>query len=104
MNKTFPTLLAVVCGAVFTYVDSRPNWDDTGITAIAILLTCGVFAFASPHRWWIWAIAIGMWIPLVGIVRTQNIAAILALVVALIGAFLGMLLRNGMSRTRAISS
>lgn len=104
MNKTFLTLLAVFCGAAITYVDSRPNWDDTGITAITILVTCAVFAFSAPKRWWLWAIAVGIWIPLFAIVRIQNFAAVLALVVAFTGAFLGMLIRNGISGTRAISS
>lgn len=103
MNKIFLTLFAVFCGAAITYVDSRPNWDDTGITALAIFVTCGVLAFTSPHRWWLWAIAVGIWIPLFEIIRTQNFAAILALVVAFIGAFLGMLVRSVMSSKAVIS-
>ena len=103
MNKTFLTLLALCFGAAITYVDSRPNWDDTGITALAILLTCGVFSFISPSRWWLWAIAIGLWIPIIGIARTQNVAAILALVVACIGALLGMAIRNVISAKQATS-
>ena len=102
MNKTILALIAVFCGAAITYVDSRPTWDDTGITAIAILLTSGVFAFSSPQRWWLWAIPVGIWIPMFGIVRTQNFAAVLALVVAFTGAFLGMVIRNGIVGTRAI--
>ena len=103
MNKTLLTVLAVCCGATITYVDSRPNWDDTGITAGAILLTCGVLAFLSPRQWWLWAIAVGVWIPLLGLIRTQNFAAILALVVAFIGAFLGMLVRSVVTSKPAIS-
>ncbi len=97
MYKTILLLVAVCFGAVITYIDSRPNWDDTGITAMAILLTCVAFAFFAPNRWWLWAIAVGLWIPVLGIVRTQNFAAILALVIAFIGAFLGMLIRNAVS-------
>ena len=96
MNKPFLTLLAFCFGAAITYVDSRPNWDDAGITAFAILATCGVLAFLSPSRWWLWAIAVGVWIPIIGIARAQNFAAILALVVACIGALLGMSLRISM--------
>lgn len=103
MNKVFLPVLALFCGATLTYVDSRPNWDDTSITALAIFVTCGVLAFAAPHRWWLWAVAVGIWIPLWEIIRTQNFAAILALVVAFIGAFLGMLVRNVMLSKAAIS-
>ncbi len=103
MNKSFLTLLALFCGATITYIDSRPNWDDTGITAIAILLTCGVFAFLSPSRWWLWAIAVGLWIPIIGIARSQNFASILALVVACMGALLGMSIRYGITNKPAAS-
>ena len=101
MNQTLLAVLALCCGAAITYVDSRPNWDDSGITALALLLTCGVFAFLAPSRWWLWAIAVGLWIPVIGIARTQNFAAILALVVAFIGALLGMLFRSGISNKPA---
>lgn len=104
MKKLFLTVIAVCCGAAITYVDSRPNWDDTGITAIAILVTSGVISFLSPNRWWLWAITIGIWIPLLAIIRAQNFAAILALVVAFFGAVLGMLIRNRISVIRTTSS
>ena len=103
MDKVFLPVLALFCGTTITYVDSRPNWDDTGITALAIFVTCGVLAFTSPQRWWLWAIAVGIWIPLLEIIRTQNFAAILALVVAFIGALLGLLVRNVMSSKAAMS-
>ncbi len=103
MNKTFLTLLALCFGAAITYVDSLPNWDDTGITAMTILLTCGVFSFLSPSRWWVWTIAVGLWIPIIGIARTQNFATILALIVACLGALLGMSIRNGISNKTAVS-
>ena len=98
--KTFPLVLglAILCGAAITYIDSRPSWDDTGITAGAVLLTCAVFAFLSPSRWWVWALAIGFWIPAVGILRANNYASLLAIAVALIGAVVGMALRNGFFR------
>ncbi len=104
MKKLFLTVIAVCCGAAITYVDSRPNWDDTGITAIAILVTSGVISFLSPYRWWLWAIAVGIWIPLLAIIRAQNFAAILSLVVAFLGAVLGMLIRNRISVMRTTSS
>ena len=55
MYKALLLMFAVGCGSVIAYIDSRPNWDDTGITAMAILLTSGAFAFAAPIRWWLWA-------------------------------------------------
>ena len=100
--KTFPyfflVVLAILCGAAITYIDSRPTWDDAGATAGAILLTSAVFAFLSPSRWWVWILAIGFWIPAVGILWANNYSSLLALAVALIGAVVGMAFRNGLFR------
>jgi hypothetical protein len=90
-------LVAMLAGATITYIDSRPNWDDTGVTAGAILLTCGILALLSPSRWWVWAFAVGSWIPLFGIVRTHNYGAVLALVVAFLGALSGVGIRHLLS-------
>ena len=87
-------VLANVCGAIIMVVDSRPNWDDTGITAGAILMASCAFAFFSPGYWWVWALAIGLWIPGLGIIRSQNYGLLIATAVAFFGAFVGMLVRS----------
>jgi hypothetical protein len=43
--------LAVTIGAGIAWVDTRPTWDDTGVTAGALLLTGG-FAAGAGLRWW----------------------------------------------------
>jgi len=88
--------ISLTLGGLTTYVDTRPTWDDTGVTATAILITCGVLGFSGPRRPWLWALAVGFWIPLFGIFRTQSFATLLALVVAFAGAYAGMALRTGL--------
>jgi hypothetical protein len=53
--------IAVISGLVITYVDSRPTWDDTGITAGAILLVCGFIALMGyqAHGCWHWQLGFG---------------------------------------------
>ena len=46
MNKLLVSI-AIALGPFFVYVDTRPNWDDAGILAFAIL---GVVAFLAPWR------------------------------------------------------
>jgi len=87
-------IVALALGAAVTYVDSRPTWDDTGVTAAALLVISGVLGFLGPRRPWLWALALGVWIPLLGVIRTQNYGAILALVVAFAGAYGGMAIRR----------
>ncbi len=75
-------IISLALGAVVTYVDSRPTWDDTGVTAGALLVISGVLGFLGPKRPWLWALALGVWIPLLGVIRAQNYGALLALVVS----------------------
>jgi hypothetical protein len=94
MQKMILLVVAFALGILVTYVDSRPNWDDTGVTAAAILLICGILGAAGPRQPWLWALAVGLWIPILGIVRTQNYGSLLALAVAFVGAYAGMALRR----------
>jgi hypothetical protein len=93
-------VVALAMGGLVTYVDSRPSWDDAGVTAAALLVTAGVLGFLGPARPWLWALALGAWIPLVGVVRTQNYAAVLALVVAFAGAYAGAAIRTLLPEVR----
>jgi hypothetical protein len=91
-------VVALGLGLAIAYVDSRPNWDDTGVTAAAILFSCGLLGATGPKRPWLWALAVGLWIPLFGIVRAQNYGSLLALAVAFAGAYAGMALRRVSAR------
>ncbi len=87
-------LIALAIGLSLAWVDSRPGWDDTAVLVGAILVTTAVFGALQPRRAWIWALAIGGWIPLVGIALNQNYGSLLALGIALIGAYGGALIRR----------
>ena len=42
-----------------------------------------------PQRAWVWALAVGSWIPALGITLGHGHASIMALVFALVGAYAG---------------
>jgi hypothetical protein len=90
-------VIAIGLGTLIAYVDSRPNWDDTGITAAAVLASSFLCAAVDPTMPWLWALCVGIWIPLEGIVLTQNFGSLLALVFAFAGAYTGMAARKVMS-------
>jgi hypothetical protein len=90
--------IAVISGLFITYVDSRPTWDDTGITAGVILLVCGLIALLGYQRPWLLALAVGAWIPLYGLLVTHNYGSILALIIAFIGAYAGWAFRLGIRK------
>jgi len=93
-------VVALAMGGLVTYVDSRPTWDDTGVTAAALLCMAGVLGFLGPARPWLWALALGVWIPLLGVARGQNFATSLALVVAFVGAYVGAAIRTRLTPVR----
>jgi hypothetical protein len=82
--------IAVCLGLLIAYVDSRPNCDDTGITAGAVLLTCGVLGALGPERPWLWALAVGIWLPAYEIASSRTYGSLLALIFAFAGAYAGM--------------
>ncbi len=82
-------LIAIVIGHIFAYIDSRPNFDDTGILAFAIAITCAIIAYCYPRRPWLWALCVGIWIPLHNYIHGGNFGSILALGFAFAGAYLG---------------
>jgi hypothetical protein len=85
---------AVAVGLALGYVDSRPSWDDTGVTAGALILAALLLGALAPRRPWAVALAVGSWIPLFGIVGSRNYGSLLALAVAFAGASAGSLLRR----------
>jgi len=91
--------IAIAAGLFFAYVDSLPSWDDTGILAGAILLTCGLIALIGIHKPWLLALAVGAWIPLRGILVAHNYGSILALIIAFVGAYAGWAFRLGIRKT-----
>ncbi|MEZ4387187.1 MAG: hypothetical protein R3D98_06340 [Candidatus Krumholzibacteriia bacterium] len=92
-------LLAIgaAAGLGITYIDSRPGWDDTGISAGLILLTTGLLALAGHRRPWLLALVVGGWITVRGLLVAHDPAAGLALVLALVGAYAGRLCRAAMT-------
>jgi len=98
--------LAVLTGLFIAYVDSRPTWDDTGITAGAILLSSGLLTLLGYRRPWLIALAIGLWLPIYEIYVSHNYSLpnliffpLAILLMASIGAYGGWLARLGIQKT-----
>jgi hypothetical protein len=86
--------LALCAGWMIAWVDSRPHWNDSGISAMAVLCTSAIFGFAEPPAAWIWALAVGAWIPLLGILHRGDLSMLLVLLFPFVGAYGGALLRR----------
>jgi hypothetical protein len=87
---------ALILGLLIAWVDSRPTWDDTGITVGAMLIVTGLLGLVAPERPWLWALAVGIWIPAYGIIAHANYDLLLILIIPFVGAYAGFLLRKVM--------
>jgi hypothetical protein len=80
---------AVAVGLLITYIDSLPTWDDAEGTAFALLLGAGVIGLFVRRRPWLFALAIGLWIPLRGIILTHDFRFLIVLLFPLVGVCAG---------------
>jgi hypothetical protein len=100
-------LVAVGMSALIDWVDSRPHWDDSGITAGLLFMTAAVLACIWPRRPWLIGLAIGfaLWFHLtMNFFSAHNFAAkailapFLVFSFPLAGAYAGMGLRRLVAR------
>ena len=89
-------LAGAIMGMAIAYTDSRPTWDDAGITAIALAIASAMCGFATPRRPWRIALAVGIWIAVFSILRSASVDSVAMLVVVaftLAGAYAGAVMR-----------
>ena len=81
--------LAIGAGLTIAVIDSQPGWDDTGVTAILLVLAAFASAALSGRRPWLWALLVGGWIPLLEIPSSGQLGPAVALLFAASGAIAG---------------
>ena len=86
--------IAIICGLAIRWVDSSPGWDDTGVTAFALLATAGILALLAPRRVWLLALGVGVWIPLHAITTGGDWRMLFVLLFPLAGAYGGLAVRK----------
>ncbi len=97
--QTILLAVAVSAGLFSAYVDSRPTWDDTGILAGGLLLISGLLTVLGHRKPWLIALAVGIWIPLHDIYLSHDFRLLLILLIPLVGAYGGWLVRLGIRKT-----
>jgi hypothetical protein len=83
---------SVLAGGAIAWVDTRPSWDDTGVTAGALLVVAGIAAL-SGLRWWIAAVIVVCPL-LLAEIGSAGWGLLLAPAFTLVGALGGALLRR----------
>lgn len=96
MKNPFLTffILAIVLGLGISWIDSRPNWDDTGISAFMIAFAATLCAYAATKKPWLIALAVSTWIPVFSMATDQNFGSLLAFIPGFAGAYTGYYLKR----------
>jgi hypothetical protein len=84
--------LSLAVGCAIGFVDSRPTWDDTGITAGSIFLASLVVSAARPRSAWLTGLLIGVPVLAFNVALHGGFASAIAVVIALAGAGIGYLI------------
>ncbi len=87
-------LFATASGVIIGWIDTRPNWDDTGITTVLILISTIIIGGGSPKWAWLWALIVGGIMVCFNIMMYNNYGSIMALIVAFIGSYIGAIIRK----------
>ncbi len=98
-------VVAVLTGLSIAFVDSRPTWDDTGITVGALLLVSGLLTLLGYRRPWLIALAVGLWTPLYETYLSHKLTLpgafflpLFVLMICFLGAYAGWAVRLGLRR------
>jgi hypothetical protein len=92
---------AVAAGVSIAYIDSSLGWDATGITAFSMFIVAAVLGFFGPQQPWLWALGVGIWIPLHAVKADPSLASAAMVIVLLFplgGAYAGMALHHLVQR------
>ena len=91
---------AILFGLLVAYVDSRPTWDDTGITVFALLVGSGIVGLLAEKRPWLFGLAVGIWLPLWYIVTKHDVSMLITLAFPLVGVYAGWTARRLIRKLR----
>ena len=89
LGASVAVLLALTAGIFIGYVDTRPTWDDAGITAGMTLISAAILAGLAPRVALLIALGIGLPIWFFNYPGTGNGGSYAVLAIALLGAGIG---------------
>ncbi len=93
-------VIALGIGAAIAALDSRPGWDDAGITAGLLVFGAAIVAAVAGRRPWLWTLLVGAPLPCVEIPSSGSAAPLAAVLFAAVGSSLGILVRGAVRAAR----
>ncbi len=92
--------VAVAAGLLIAFIDSRPTWDDTAITVAALLISGGIIGLLVQRRPWLYALALGSWLPLWEGFASRNFSILIVLVFPFAGVYAGWIMRQVLRKSQ----
>lgn len=100
LKFTVTLIIAILCGLIIAWIDSRPNWDDAGIIATLIVIIAGLISYFYKTKPIVWGLAVSCWIPVFGIIKSSDYSLLIIIIFGIIGAFLGFFISKLTSPTK----
>lgn len=79
-------VLGVLSGSLIGFIDSRPGWDDTGITAAALFIVAAFLSSRRPEDAILIGLSVGVPVLVLNALQQHGPGAVLAVVIAMAGA------------------
>jgi hypothetical protein len=103
-------VLALALGLAIAWIDSRPHWDDAGITAGLLLLSAATCTLLAPRRPWLVGLLVGFGVfaelarPVLAAhvfsISMATLGPLVVLVFPLAGAYGAFFLRRALTNRR----
>jgi hypothetical protein len=87
-------VLALLAGLIIGWIDTRPNWNDTGVTVGLIFISSFVLGLFSGKNAWILALIIGLCITSLNFLVSSRLDSAISLVISLAGVYGGFALKH----------
>jgi hypothetical protein len=100
INFWITAILSTLAGMAIAIIDSQPGWDDSGITAGMLFIASAIAGFVSPKRFWLWALLIGIWLPVAAISRNGDVTMLIVLIFSFGGSVSGFLISRIVRREK----
>ena len=81
----------LLAGLALAWMDTRPSWDDTGVTAAGLLIIAALGALAGIKPWLSALLVVA---PLLVVETSGSVGVLMAALFPLVGAYAGWLVRR----------
>ena len=88
-----PLVLCILISAFLGWVDSRPHWNDTGITVCAVFLSAFLFGVFGQGRPWLYALILGSGVFLFNAILHHVYSPAVAFAFSFAGAYTGFFIK-----------